>query len=261
MRPCSKNWNCIRFILLKIFRKMVLDGCRRKFGSIQICYFTWEGGKFFNNSAKQFVIVCVRMFWRYIFSKIFPCFDSLEIFFSNSSQVHKMAPIIIVMIILVVITFFSGIIKGFRELCVLESESVERSNGSSMRRVNTSSILRDCEVIRYNVESVKRLALFQIDYPKKDYCENSLCSICMEDFTEGEELVFYPCKHCYHNHCLKEWLRLKNSCPLCKLNIYGGSHATESTPLLHLVWVSMAYGNFEQISQIVVAFLLLTSNK
>lgn len=110
-----------------------------------------------------------------------------------------------------------------------------RSNECSMRRVDTSSILRDCEIIRYNFESVKRLGLFQIDYSKNDCAKNSICSICTEDFTEGDEVVFCSCKHCYHNHCLKEWLRLKNSCPLCKLNICGGSHATESKSLLHLV--------------------------
>ena len=138
-------------------------------------------------------------------------------------------------VIVVAIAFFSVIIKRCWEHCLVENESVERSNGSSMRRVDTSSILRDCEIIRYNFESVKRLGLFQIDYSKKNYSKNSICSICMEDFTEGEEVVFCPCKHCYHNHCLKEWLRLKNACPLCKLNICGGPHATESTPLLHLV--------------------------
>ena len=110
-------------------------------------------------------------------------------------------------------------------------ESVESSNGSSLQRVNTSSILRDCRKIKYKFHSLKKSRIFSY----KSYSKNSVCSICMEDFTEGEELVLCPCKHCYHERCIKEWLKLKNSCPLCKLNICSGPHATESTPLLHIV--------------------------
>ena len=119
-------------------------------------------------------------------------------------------------------------------ICFRENESAATSNRSLVRRVSTRSILKDCQIERYNFDSSKESGLIQTDYSKY-----SRCSICMEDFTEGEEVVLCPCKHCYHDQCIKEWLRLKNSCPLCKLNIYGGPNATESTPLLHMVWVFM----------------------
>ena len=115
-------------------------------------------------------------------------------------------------------------------ICFRENESAATSNRSLVRRVSTRSILKDCQIERYNFDSGKESGLIQTDYSKY-----SRCSICMEDFTEGEEVVLCPCKHCYHDQCIKEWLRLKNSCPLCKLNIYGGPNATESTPLLHMV--------------------------
>ena len=117
-------------------------------------------------------------------------------------------------------------------ICSRENESPGSSNRNLVRRVTTRSILKDCQIERYSFDSGKRLEFLQTDYSKY-----SRCSICIEDFTEGEEVVLCPCKHRYHDHCIKEWLRLKNSCPLCKLNIYGGPNATESTPLLHMVWV------------------------
>ena len=129
------------------------------------------------------------------------------------------------------ICFLLAVIKCcIVRICSRENESAASSSGSLVRRVSTRSILKDCQTDQYNFDSGKRLGLLQANYSKY-----SRCSICMEDFTEGEAVVLCPCKHCYHDHCIKEWLRLKNSCPLCKLNIYGGPNATESTPLLHMV--------------------------
>ena len=111
------------------------------------------------------------------------------------------------------------------------NQSDDSSDERSMRRVNTRSIFKDCQIIQYNLREVKRWGFFD----HKIYAENSVCTICLEDFMEGEEVVLCPCKHCYHQHCIKDWLRMKNSCPMCKLTIRRSFLATEYTPLLHVV--------------------------
>ena len=139
-----------------------------------------------------------------------------------------------VIVLVVIISFVCLLIMigCCKELyCYARDESVESLNGSSLQRVNTSSILRDCRKIKYKFHSIKKSQFFSY----KSYSKVSVCSICMEDFTEGEELVLCPCKHCCHECCIKEWLKLKNSCPLCKLNICNGPLATESLPLLRIV--------------------------
>ncbi|MCO5594471.1 hypothetical protein L7F22_048501 [Adiantum nelumboides] len=45
---------------------------------------------------------------------------------------------------------------------------------------------------------------------------NSKCSICQEEYTEGDELGKLQCGHSYHTDCIKQWLLLKNQCPICK---------------------------------------------
>uniref|UniRef100_A0A7N1A3A0 RING-type E3 ubiquitin transferase n=2 Tax=Kalanchoe fedtschenkoi TaxID=63787 RepID=A0A7N1A3A0_KALFE len=42
------------------------------------------------------------------------------------------------------------------------------------------------------------------------------CSICQEEYGEGEDLGTLECGHEYHTNCIKQWLVLKNSCPICK---------------------------------------------
>ncbi|CAL4966651.1 unnamed protein product [Urochloa decumbens] len=42
------------------------------------------------------------------------------------------------------------------------------------------------------------------------------CSICQEEYAEGEEIGRMRCEHQYHVCCIHEWLRQKNWCPICK---------------------------------------------
>ncbi|KAF8658844.1 hypothetical protein HU200_059337 [Digitaria exilis] len=42
------------------------------------------------------------------------------------------------------------------------------------------------------------------------------CSICQEEYTEGEKIGRMQCEHQYHMCCIHEWLRQKNWCPICK---------------------------------------------
>ncbi|XP_062229681.1 E3 ubiquitin-protein ligase MBR1-like isoform X2 [Phragmites australis] len=42
------------------------------------------------------------------------------------------------------------------------------------------------------------------------------CSICQEEYIEGENIGRMQCEHQYHVCCIHEWLRQKNWCPICK---------------------------------------------
>ncbi|CAO2153295.1 unnamed protein product [Urochloa humidicola] len=47
----------------------------------------------------------------------------------------------------------------------------------------------------------------------------SSCSICLDDFEDGEEMSVMPCTgaHEFHTSCIAEWLgRYSNMCPLCR---------------------------------------------
>ena len=46
--------------------------------------------------------------------------------------------------------------------------------------------------------------------------QDMTCSICHEKMLEEEEYNQLECGHCFHKDCLKKWLRINNTCPICR---------------------------------------------
>lgn len=42
------------------------------------------------------------------------------------------------------------------------------------------------------------------------------CCICREEYCEGEDIGKLGCCHDFHAACIKQWLMIKNLCPICK---------------------------------------------
>ncbi|CAH2051726.1 unnamed protein product, partial [Thlaspi arvense] len=42
------------------------------------------------------------------------------------------------------------------------------------------------------------------------------CCICQEEYVEGDDLGTLECGHGFHKDCIKQWVMLKNLCPICK---------------------------------------------
>ncbi|NXV83497.1 RNF43 ligase, partial [Atlantisia rogersi] len=46
-----------------------------------------------------------------------------------------------------------------------------------------------------------------------------VCAICLEEFSEGQELRIISCSHEFHRDCVDPWLQQHHTCPLCMFNI------------------------------------------
>jgi hypothetical protein len=57
----------------------------------------------------------------------------------------------------------------------------------------------------------------KIEDPEREILENEReCSICLEDFRQGEKRTSLPCKRGFHTGCVNTWFPTKSSCPVCR---------------------------------------------
>ncbi|KAI1341578.1 hypothetical protein F5Y15DRAFT_361087 [Xylariaceae sp. FL0016] len=47
------------------------------------------------------------------------------------------------------------------------------------------------------------------------------CSICIENMNAGDEAMVLPCAHWFHEDCVSAWLKLHDSCPICRAPVDG----------------------------------------
>ncbi|KAK4401666.1 E3 ubiquitin-protein ligase MBR2 [Sesamum angolense] len=47
------------------------------------------------------------------------------------------------------------------------------------------------------------------------------CCVCQEEYITGDDIGILDCGHEFHSGCIKQWLTLKNLCPICKMTGLG----------------------------------------
>ncbi|KAI8144496.1 hypothetical protein BJV82DRAFT_607546 [Fennellomyces sp. T-0311] len=86
--------------------------------------------------------------------------------------------------------------------------------------------------------SVQRVAATagQIEKLKKRKLEESdadvemECIICQEPYGTQNEIIEMPCKHEYHGKCIRQWLGISTTCPMCRSSLPTEEEASSNTP-------------------------------
>lgn len=63
-------------------------------------------------------------------------------------------------------------------------------------------------------------------------CYPAVCSICLDNFAQGQGIVAAPCsggRHIFHEPCLADWMRMSQTCPLCRTSLANRETLTDST--------------------------------
>ncbi|XP_037135347.1 E3 ubiquitin-protein ligase RNF6 [Syngnathus acus] len=50
------------------------------------------------------------------------------------------------------------------------------------------------------------------------------CSVCINEYAQGNKLRRLPCAHEFHIHCIDRWLSENNTCPICRQPILAAHH-------------------------------------
>ena len=82
-----------------------------------------------------------------------------------------------------------------------------RPNNESFSMALGQPVLRN-----YNYKAIDR---WKFKYASGEEVDN--CAICCEEFLNKTKLVKLPdCNHFFHSDCIKDWLKVKPLCPICK---------------------------------------------
>lgn len=65
------------------------------------------------------------------------------------------------------------------------------------------------------IENLQTVVMTQEDKESN----NTLCAICKDEISLDEQAKRLPCSHHYHGGCILPWLRIRNTCPVCRYEL------------------------------------------
>ncbi|EGG21657.1 hypothetical protein DFA_01543 [Cavenderia fasciculata] len=111
-----------------------------------------------------------------------------------------------------------------RDMARKLQEEIQFAESDDEEEIDMSyETLSRLEDVKVGATDQQKKSIKHIQY-KKNHLSNDdhdqRCLICLEDFNESESLKELPkCHHIYHPQCIDIWLRNKNKCPLCKVEL------------------------------------------
>ncbi|CAO3600864.1 unnamed protein product [Absidia cylindrospora] len=55
---------------------------------------------------------------------------------------------------------------------------------------------------------------------EKEFIEDQIdCAVCKDDFNVSELVIELPCQHVFHDDCIKPWLKVNGTCPVCRHSV------------------------------------------
>ena len=73
------------------------------------------------------------------------------------------------------------------------------------------------------IDKLKHFKMEKKYCKKSDQDPNKLeypeCSICLMEVNDGQDTILLPCGHMFHDKCVTQWLKIHNTCPLCRFEL------------------------------------------
>lgn len=87
-----------------------------------------------------------------------------------------------------------------------------------------SAIRGSLPAVKSVVANLPSVVLTQEDVAKN----NAVCAVCMDDISLEEKVRQLPCLNHYHGDCILLWLKMRNTCPVCRFELPTDDHEYES---------------------------------
>lgn len=85
---------------------------------------------------------------------------------------------------------------------VLFAQFTDAENASISRPPASKSVVKNLPTVVLNKEDSEK--------------DDAVCAVCKDEMRTGEKARQLPCAHRYHDQCILPWLRIRNTCPVCR---------------------------------------------
>ncbi|KAK7260858.1 hypothetical protein RIF29_27157 [Crotalaria pallida] len=126
-------------------------------------------------------------------------FDSLHMFQGNNNNMGNNN---------------NGGVNTVDDVYVFDDSSLYEENNGGVFGVNPAALTQ---------HSIQNLETFRIEAEEDYSCTSSieaLCCICLDEVisvgSESKAIGMPHCSHVFHHGCIIKWLRISNTCPLCR---------------------------------------------
>ena len=89
-----------------------------------------------------------------------------------------------------------------------------------------------CYLRHLRNEGRKLLGFSHVTYTFNHRFKTDRCPVCLEPFHINNRIAQTKCKHLFHRKCLRQWLEMKTTCPLCTTQLSQIDDTDEETSLV-----------------------------
>ncbi|CAL0317851.1 unnamed protein product [Lupinus luteus] len=159
-------------------------------------------------------------------------------FIGHSNQVNHIPSYMIILVslftvIFAVAAFYVIKLKCYKDLCGRRvNRSIPPHSNNNEQFVNENQVDHPVWLITTVGLQQSIINSIEVFKYKKDegLIEGTECSVCLNDFREGETLRLLPkCNHAFHIPCIDTWLRSHINCPLCRAGIVSSNNVSVLT--------------------------------
>jgi hypothetical protein len=94
-----------------------------------------------------------------------------------------------------------------------EEEEFREENSEEEEEMVEVNIFESQDTIGINKKIYHKLTKQKINKSTRS------CIFCQEDFVQNHIIRILPCKHYFHNTCLKPWFKKNSICPMCRFDV------------------------------------------
>ena len=73
--------------------------------------------------------------------------------------------------------------------------------------------------------------------------KDQTCNVCLENFNKGQITIKLECGHFFHENCIIHWLKMRNTCPVCRHELESNDPNYEKRKHLHRETVRNLHNN------------------